>query len=117
MFVSYRMSGERYAAKYLSFTKVFQLDNKDILDELDLKKKIKEIYKSEPSFPNSFNVQYNDKELGYVDLDDTLQLKERKDNILLVAEIPSCNTLKAPSDSSSISSNEEGEYSSSRSSV
>ena len=73
------MSIEKFAVKYKTSTKLVYVQN-----HADIYSEIKKVYQS--TIPDNFNLKYEDKEFGLVDLDSPIQL--RKNNILHVEEPP-----------------------------
>ena len=73
------MSIEKFAVKYKTSTKLVYVQN-----HADIYSEIKKVYQS--TIPDNFNLKYEDKEFGLVDLDSLIQLHDRKNNILHVEE-------------------------------
>ena len=84
------MSIEKFAVKYKTSTKLVYVQN-----HADIYSEIKKVYQS--TIPDNFNLKYEDKEFGLVDLDSPIQLHDRKNNILHVEE-PSDQFHKSPED-------------------
>ena len=76
--------------KYKTSTKLVYVQN-----HADRYSEIKKVYQS--TIPDNFNLKYEDKEFGLVDMDSPIQLHDRKNNILHVEE-PSYQFHKSPED-------------------
>ena len=83
LFFSCRMAFKNVTVKYLV---LFKTHSKFILTDNCTKifDAVKDVYKGLNGFPTCFNLQYEDNEFGFVDLDSPIQLADRKSNILLV---------------------------------
>ena len=76
--------------KYKTSTKLVYVQN-----HADRYSEIKKVYQS--TIPDNFNLKYEDKGFGLVDMDSPIQLHDRKNNILHVEE-PSYQFHKSPED-------------------
>ena len=74
------MSIEIFAVKYKISTKLVYVQN-----HADIYSEIKKVYQS--TILDNFNLKYEDKEFGLVDLDSPIQLHDHKNNILHVEEV------------------------------
>ena len=70
---------EKFAVKFQMYTKVIKVDELALVYE-----EIKRVLSFLKTFPENFIVKYENKDLGYVDLDSPIELANRKSNILLV---------------------------------
>ena len=70
---------EKFAVKFQIYTKVTKVDELALVyDEIKL------VFSFLKTFPENVIVKYEDKYLGYVDLDSPIELATRKSDILLV---------------------------------
>ena len=70
---------EKFAVKFQIYTKVIKVDELALVYD-----EIKRVFSFPRIFPENFIIKYEDKDLGYVDLDSPTELANRKSNILLV---------------------------------
>ena len=86
-FFSCRMAFQSGAVKYLvkfkTHSKIILTDNCTKMVDA-----VKDVYKGLNGFPTYFSLQYEDNEFGFVNLDNPIQLADRKSNILLVKNDP-----------------------------
>ena len=70
---------EKFAVKFQIYTNVIKVDELVLVYD-----EIKRVSSFLKTFPENFIVKYEDKDLGYGDLDSPIELANRKSNILLV---------------------------------
>ena len=70
---------EKFAVKFQIYTKVIKVDELErVYDEIN------RVFSFLKTFLENFIVKYEDKDLGYMNLDSPIELANRKCNILLV---------------------------------
>ena len=70
---------EKFAVKFQIYTKVIKVDELErVYDEIN------RVFSFLKTFLENFIVKYEDKDLGYMNLDSPIELANRKSNILLV---------------------------------
>ena len=69
----------KYLVKFKTHSKIILTDNSTKTFDA-----VEDVYKGLNGFPTYFSLQYEDNELGFVDLDSPIQLADRKSNMLLV---------------------------------
>ena len=87
IFFSCRMAFQsgtvKYLVKFKTHSKIILTDNCTKMVDA-----VKDVYKGLNGFPTYFSLQYEDNEFGFVNLDNPIQLADRKSNILLVKNDP-----------------------------
>ena len=70
---------EELAVKFQIYTKVIKVDELELVYD-----EINRVFSFLKTVSENFIIKYEDKDLGYVDLDNPIELANRKSNILLV---------------------------------
>ena len=70
---------KKFTVKFQIYTKVIKVDEFPLVYD-----EIKRVFSFLKRLPENFIVNYEDKDLGYVDLDCPIELANRKSDILLV---------------------------------